>query len=51
MQDEIYDSRRTNTRIFNWIYAMIREEQEEDMNAGAERLVKQFLTPNLEAKS
>jgi hypothetical protein len=46
LQDEIYDARRTNPRIFNWIYALLREEHEEDMKAGAERLVRQFLTQN-----
>jgi hypothetical protein len=51
LQDEIYDTRRTNPRIFNWIYALLRKEQEEDMKAGAERLVTQFSTQNPEAKS
>lgn len=46
LQDEIYDARRTNPRIFNWIYALLREEHEEDMKAGAERLVRQYLTQN-----
>lgn len=51
LQDEIYDTRRTNPRISNWIYGLLRKEQEEDMKAGAERLVKRFLTQNPEARS
>lgn len=51
LQDEIYDTRRTDPRIFNWIYALLWKDEEEDMKAGAERLVKQFLAQNPEGKS
>jgi hypothetical protein len=39
LQDEFYDARRANPSIFNWVYALLRAEHEEDMKAGAERLV------------
>jgi hypothetical protein len=44
LQDEIYDARRTNPSIFNWVYALFRSDQEEQMKAGAEHLVNKFLT-------
>jgi len=43
LQNEIYDNRRRNPLIFNWIYKHLRKEQEEQMNRGAEELVEEAL--------
>jgi len=43
LQNEIYDNRRRNPLIFNWIYSHLRRQQEEQMNRGAEELVEEAL--------
>jgi hypothetical protein len=43
LQNEIYDNRRRNPLIFNWIYSRLRRQQEEQMNRGAEDLVEEAL--------
>jgi hypothetical protein len=43
LQNEIYDNRRRNPMIFNWIYRRLRRQQEEQMNRGAEELVEEAL--------
>ena len=39
LQDELYDHRRRNPLIFDWIYARLRSRQEEQMNRAADELV------------
>jgi len=43
LQNEIYDNRRRNPLIFNWIYSRLRKQQEEQMNRGAEELIEEAL--------
>ncbi|MFN6476460.1 S-4TM family putative pore-forming effector [Nostoc sp. DedQUE07] len=43
LQDGIYDYRCNNPLIFNWIYNLLRNSQEEAMNKGAEELVEEAL--------
>lgn len=43
LQNEIYDNRRRNPLIFNWIYRRLRREQEQQMNRGAEALIEEAL--------
>lgn len=43
LQNEIYDNRRRNPLIFNWIYRRLRKQQEEQMNRGAEELIEEAL--------
>lgn len=43
LQNEIYDNRRKNPLIFDWIYRRLRRKQEEQMNRGAEELVEEAL--------
>ena len=42
-QKEIYDCRCKNPLIFNWIYRLVRREQEEQMNRGAEALIEEAI--------
>lgn len=43
VQDGIYENRCNNPMIFNWIYKLLRNSQEEAMNKGAEELVQEAL--------
>ena len=43
LQNEIYDNRKRNPLIFNWIYRRLRKQQEEQMNRGAEELIEEAL--------
>lgn len=43
LQNEIYDNRRRNPLILNWIYSRLQREQEIQMNRGAEELVEEAL--------
>jgi len=46
LQSQIYDNRRYSPLIFDWIYSRLRRESEEQMNKGAEVLIKELnLTP------
>jgi hypothetical protein len=41
LQDEIFDHRKRSPLIFNWIYNLLRNEQEEQMNKGAAELIEE----------
>lgn len=41
LQDEIYDHRRRNPLIFDWIYGVLRNRQEEQMNRAAADLIEE----------
>lgn len=43
LQDGIYDYRCNNPLIFNWIYKLLRNSQEEEMNKGSEELVEEAI--------
>jgi SMODS-associating 4TM effector domain len=43
LQDEIYERRRTNPLIFDWIYYRLRDEQEQQANQAADELVLEAL--------
>jgi hypothetical protein len=43
LQDEIYERRRTNPLIFDWIYYRLRDRQEEQANRAADELVEEAL--------
>jgi SMODS-associating 4TM effector domain len=43
-QNAIYESRRRNPLVFDWIYKLRRANLEDQMNHGAEELVKQVVT-------
>jgi hypothetical protein len=43
MRDEIYERRRTNPLIFDWIYYRLRDEQEQQANQAADELVLEAL--------
>lgn len=43
LQDELYDHRRNCPLIFDWVYSLLRNEQEEQMNKSVEKLVEDFL--------
>ncbi len=38
-QDEIYDRRRTSPLVFDWVYALLKDRFEDQMNQGATDLV------------
>ena len=42
IQDEIYDRRRQNPLIFDWVYTLLRTRFEEHMAVGAETLVGRY---------
>ena len=42
LQDSIYNNRCSNPLIFDWIYNLIRNENEEQMNRGAEELIDEL---------
>jgi SMODS-associating 4TM effector domain len=42
LQAQIYDNRRRNPLIFNWIYSWLKRKDEENMNKGAEYWVQQL---------
>lgn len=42
LQNSIYDNRCRNPLIFDWIYNRIRDENEEQMNKGAEDLIEEL---------
>ncbi len=42
LQNSIYDNRCRNPLIFDWIYNHIRDENEEEMNQGAEALIEEL---------
>jgi hypothetical protein len=41
LQDEVFDQRRKNPLIFDWIYFRLRDRQEELMNKNAHELVRE----------
>jgi predicted pore-forming effector associated with SMODS systems len=41
LQDEIYDCRRKNPLIFDWIYTRLKRDHEIQMNVGAETLIEE----------
>ncbi len=43
LQNEIYDNRRRNPLIFEWIYDRLKGEQEIQMNRGTEELIEEAL--------
>lgn len=43
IQNEIFDRRRTDPVVFDWIYWLLRDKQEAQMNKRAEELVKEAL--------
>ena len=43
LQDEIYNHRRTSPLIFDWLYKLLRKQDEELMNRAAEDMVKEAL--------
>jgi SMODS-associating 4TM effector domain len=44
LQDEIFDHRRRNPLIFDWIYNLLRDGQEEQMNRAAAGLIEEAQT-------
>jgi hypothetical protein len=44
LQDEIFDHRRRNPLIFDWIYNLLRNRQEEQMNRAAADLIQEAQT-------
>ena len=44
LQDEIFDHRRRNPLIFDWIYSLLRNRQEEQMNRAAADLIEEAQT-------
>jgi uncharacterized membrane protein len=44
LQDEIFDHRRRNPLIFDWIYRLLRDQQEELMNRAASDLIEEART-------
>jgi hypothetical protein len=44
LQDEIYDHRRRNPLIFDWMYNLLRNRQEEQMNRAAAALIEEAQT-------
>lgn len=43
LQDEIYQNRSTNPLIFDWLYNLLRNKDEELMNKTVDELVKEAL--------
>ena len=43
LQDEIYNLRRTSLLIFDWVYRLLRKEDEKLMNTAADEMVKKAL--------
>lgn len=43
LQDEIYHHRRTNSLIFNWVYNLFKNKDEEQMNKTGDELVNEAL--------
>jgi hypothetical protein len=41
LQDDIFDHRRRNPLIFDWIYNLLRNHQEEQMNRAASELIEE----------
>lgn len=39
LQDEIFESRRKNPPVFDWVFRRVRRHQEEQMRHGADELV------------
>jgi SMODS-associating 4TM effector domain len=44
LQDEIFDSRKRNVPVFDWLYWRLRDNQESQMRATAAELVRQLET-------
>jgi hypothetical protein len=42
LQDEIFDSRKRNVPVFDWLYWLLRDNQESQMRATAAELVRQL---------
>lgn len=42
LQDELFENRRSNPAIFDWLYNILRKRHEERMNYAAVELVRQF---------
>ncbi|WP_016951483.1 S-4TM family putative pore-forming effector [Anabaena sp. PCC 7108] len=43
LQNQIYDNRRLSPLIFDWLYSRLKKQNEEQMNKGAEVLIKELL--------
>jgi hypothetical protein len=43
LQDEIFNNRRKSPLIFNWIYRLFSQGQEDEMQRGAEALIEEAL--------
>ncbi|MEW6715722.1 MAG: S-4TM family putative pore-forming effector, partial [Nitrospirota bacterium] len=43
IQNEIFDRRRSDPVVFDWLYKLLRDNQEVQMNKGAEELVREAL--------
>lgn len=43
LQNQIYDNRRLSPLIFDWLYSRLKQQNEEQMNKGAEVLIKELL--------
>jgi hypothetical protein len=50
LQDEIYERRRTNPLIFDWIYYWLQDEQEEQASKAADELVQEALGSAMQPK-
>ena len=42
LQMQIYDNRRRSPLLLDWIYSLLRKDDEEKMNKGAESLVSEL---------
>lgn len=42
LQDQIYDSRRRNPVMFEWVYARLKRDSEEEMHRGADDFLRQY---------
>jgi SMODS-associating 4TM effector domain len=42
IQDALYDRRKTNSLIFDWVYRLARNRQDSSMNIASEEFVRQF---------
>lgn len=51
IQDEIYDRRRQNPLIFDWIYRLLKRRFQDEMIAGADMLITRYRTANSKSPS
>lgn len=42
LQNDIYDQRRRDPQVFRWVYELYRDDDEETMQAVADRMVKEY---------